>query len=47
MDYGRKPNADWDELYASTSFRELFRYTKAGRTRAYNPKPLSDERAEL
>ena len=32
-----KPHVEWDELYASTSFKQLFRYRKVGRTRAYRP----------
>ena len=42
-----KPNLDWNELYASTSFRELFRYRKGERIRAYQLRVVSDASAEL
>jgi hypothetical protein len=47
MDREDKPHGEGGQLYASTSFKELFRYRKAGRTRAYNLKPLGEDRAEL
>jgi hypothetical protein len=42
-----KPHVEWDERNSSTSFKELFRYRKVGRTRAYNLRPLDEDRAEL
>jgi hypothetical protein len=42
----RGPSVERDELYAS-SLRELFRYRKAGRTRIYNLRVVSEEQVEL
>jgi hypothetical protein len=41
------PVLAWDELHASNSFRELFRYKKAGNVRIYNLRALSEHKAEL
>lgn len=43
----KKPAAQWNELYASTDFREQFRYKKGTRTRTYNVTPTSEGRAGL
>ena len=43
----RTPNVERDPLHASTDFWELFRYKKAGRTRIYSLRHLSDVSAEL
>ena len=37
----------WDELYESASFRDLFRYRKDGRERAYKLRVLGEHAAEL
>jgi hypothetical protein len=42
-----KPGVDWDQLYASTDFRELFRYRKEKRTRTYQLRVLGNGNAEL
>ena len=42
-----KPHVEWDEPYASTSFRELFRYSKAETTRTYSLRAVSETEAEL
>jgi hypothetical protein len=42
-----KTEADSGTLHASTSFHEVFRHRKSGRTRVYNLKVLDDGRAEL
>jgi hypothetical protein len=47
MDRENRRHVESDEFDASTSFEELFRYRKAGRTRAYNLRPLGGDRAEL
>lgn len=41
-----KPNVEWEELHESTSFRDVFRYRKDGRERAYKLRVLGDH-AEL
>jgi len=41
----KKPAAERNQL--SGSFREAFRYTKAGRIRVYNLRTVSDAEAEL
>lgn len=41
-----KPETKWDELIASTDFRELFRYEKDGTVRIYNLRVVP-EGAEL
>ena len=43
----QKPHAQRDELHAPTDFRELFRYKKADRTRAYQLRVLNENNAEL
>lgn len=42
-----KPSVEWDELYSSTDFRELFRYRKEKRTRTYHLRVLDNGDAEL
>lgn len=42
-----KPNLERDELHASTSFRELFRYRKGERIRSYQLRVLSETSAAL
>lgn len=42
-----KPDVKWDQLYASTDFRELFRYRKEERTRTYQLRMLDNGDAEL
>jgi hypothetical protein len=48
MSKGHWPHAvGQDGPHTTTASRELFRYAKAGRIRAYNLKALDGERAEL
>ena len=42
-----KPHIEWDELHASTDFRELFRYKKSGKVQVYNLRVLPDNSAEV
>jgi hypothetical protein len=42
-----RASAPWEELRASTDFRELFRYRKAGVERVYNLRVLSEDAAEV
>ena len=42
-----KPHIEWDELHASTDFRELFRYKKGGKVQVYNLRVLPDNSAEV
>src|SRR5262245_46711163 len=42
-----KPSARFDELIASTDFRELFRYQRGDTVQIYNLRPLSNGKAEL
>lgn len=39
-DHG-KPDVEWEELYESTSFRDLFRYRTGGRERVYKLRVLA------
>ena len=42
-----KRRVECDAQYTSTDFRELFRYQKDGRTRAYQLRVVSESAAEL
>jgi hypothetical protein len=44
---GDRPRIEWDQLYASTAFRELLSYRKAGRIRTCNLRVMSESEAEL
>jgi hypothetical protein len=47
LDDDQKPAVQWDELYESVDFRELFRYTKGLATHIYKLRPLPSGKAEV
>ena len=42
-----KPDIEWDELHASTDFKELGRYLKGSRVDVYSLRPVAERRAEV